>query len=180
MRAELAVFRYAFGRLKPDVPPGAVAFTIHRTSGASALFFVMAALTPVEALVMYWLLPETLAWIVAVLSLYSAIWMIAIGRSFDALPILVDSGGITLRRGLLANLRVPRTAIRAVFRNRAPEGKSTRFAVLADPCLVIEFHQPLQVELPLGIRRQTLSASLAPDDAEGFLKALKANFDLAE
>ena len=170
-RAELDVYRYAFGRTKPAaLPEGTHAFTVHESSGATSLFWMLAFLTPFEAAAMHFLLPTKLAWILTALSIYGAIWMIAVARSFNALPILVDAQSITLRRGMLASLKVPRASIASVSRQ---EHKSfARFAVLAEPTVWIAFHSPLQLELPMGFTRQVRGAAIAPDDLNGFLNAL--------
>ena len=174
-RAEIDVYRYAFGRLKrPELLEGAQAFTIHESSGAASLFWLLALLTPVEAAGMHFLLPTKLAWIVTALSVYGAIWMIAVARSFSALPIIVDTQGVTLRRGMMASMYIPREAIASVSSKVAGTGYA-RFAVLADPTVCIAFDRPLRVELPMGFTREVRGACVGPDDTSGFLKALNGN-----
>jgi len=124
-----------------------------------------------EAAGMHYVLPAKLAWIFTILSVYGGLWMIAMARSFSALPLVVDAEGITLRKGLLSALYVPRDAIAAV--SREPLGKGfAPFALLAEPTVWISFRQPLTVELPMGFARQVHGAAVAPDDASGFLSAL--------
>jgi len=173
LRAEIDVYRYAFGPSKPlDLPEGAHAFTIHQSSGAASLFWLLAFLTPIEAAAMHFLLPVKLAWILTALSVYSAIWMIAVARSFSALPIVVDAQGITLRKGMMASLYIPRDAIESLSRNQQNNGSHARFALLADPTVWIIFNQPLTLQLPMGFTRQVRGAAIAPDDASGFFSAI--------
>ena len=73
-----------------------------------------------------------LAWTLTALSAYSAIWMVAVARSFTALPLLVDAQGIALRRGMMASLYVPRDVIQSVSRTQEPTTLT-----LALPCLPI-------------------------------------------
>lgn len=172
-RAEIDVYRYAFGGSKPGpLAAGTRAFTIHESSGAASLFWLMACLTPVEAGLIHFILPTKLAWIMTALSIYGAVWMIAVARSFNALPILVDSEGISLRRGMLASMYIPRDAIASISNKPDASIKYARFAVLADPTVYINFKTPLEVELPMGFTRQIRGASIAPDDAPGFLNDL--------
>ena len=175
VRAELDVYRYALGRNRKLVlPAGARAFTIHEATGAASLFWLLALLTPIEAAIMHWMLPAKLAWIFTALSVYGALWMIAVARSFTALPIVVDAQGVTLRRGMLASLHVPREAIASVA--RVGDGRDfARFAVLAEPTVWITFHRPIEVELPLGFTREVRGAAVAPDDPAGFFAALTAS-----
>jgi len=120
---------------------------------------------------MHFLLPTKLAWILTALSIYGAVWMIAVARSFSALPIVVDAQAVTLRKGMLASMYVPRDAIASVTRVKAGT-ECARFGVLADPTVWILFDRPLHVQLPLGFSRQVRGASVAPDDVNGFLQAL--------
>ena len=170
-RAELDVYRYAFGRLQPaELAEGARAFTIHESSGAVGLIWVVALLTPFEAVGMHFLLPVKMAWILTAFSVYGAIWMIAVARSFGALPMVVDGEGVMLRRGMMASLYVPREAIESVSRVRGTgsTGNHARFAVLAEPTVFVEFKRGLQLELPMGFRREVRGAAVAPDDVSGF------------
>ena len=86
--------RYAFA---PPKPP-ANGFTIHEKSGAAMLFWLLALLTPLEAAAMHFILPRTIAWILTALTLYSALWMIAVARSVSALPIVVGTEISSLQR----------------------------------------------------------------------------------
>jgi hypothetical protein len=171
-RAEIDVYRYAFGSSKAELPIGARAFTIHESNGAASLFWVLACLTPIEAGVVHFILPTKLAWILTALSIYGAIWMIAVARSFNALPIVVDAQGIRLRRGMMASMYVPREAISSVSRTGSESVKYARFAVLADPNVYITFNRPIEVELSMGFTRKASGASIAPDDTAGFLSAI--------
>ena len=173
-RAEIDVYRYAFIRPHATLPEGARAFTIHESSGAATLFWMLALLTPVEAVGLHFLLPIKLAWILTALSIYSAIWLIAVARSFSALPIVVNQQGISLRRGMMASMYVPREAIEGVSRQSAEKGLA-RFSVLSEPTVFLTFNRPLQVELPMGFTREVRGASIAPDDLHGFLDAINEN-----
>jgi hypothetical protein len=122
--------------------------------------------------VIHFILPTKLAWILTGLSIYGAVWMIAVARSFNALPIVVESEVITLRRGMLASMYIPRDAIASISRKPDTSIKYARFAVLADPAVYIDFKTPLTVELPMGFTRQVRGASVASDDAPGFFNAI--------
>ena len=172
VRAEIDVYRFAFGRTQPFAPtPGAHAFTIHESSGAATLFWLLACLTPIEAGAVHFLLPVKLAWIFSAVSVYGAVWMVAVARSLSRLPIIVDAQGVTLRKGMLASMYVPRDAIASVSRQQPSEGYA-RFAVLADATVWITFNCPLTVELPLGFTRKVQGAAVAPDDAAGFFNSI--------
>lgn len=180
LQSEIDVLRYAFASA-PRVDAKAKAFTIHEASGGAALFWLLAAVTPVEAGALHLIVHAKWVWIATALSLYSAVWMIAIARSFDALPITVDSEGVTLRRGILATLRIPKDAITSISNSASGMKKPARFAVLADPTVWIQFERPLTLQLPFGFTRQVEAAAIAPDQPAQFRAALsELNLDSAE
>jgi hypothetical protein len=163
LRAEIDVYRYAFGLSSPLVlPESAKAFTIHEASGGAMLFWVIALLTPVDAGLMHFLLPVKLAWILTAMSAYGAVWMIAMARSFAALPIVV---------GMMSSLYIPSEAIASVSREGG-DPRYARFTLLSDPTVWIAFHRPLTMMLPMGFTRQVDGAAVSPDDAPGFFQSI--------
>jgi hypothetical protein len=87
LAGEFAVLYYGFctWRAQPHVPPGALAFTMHKRTFVNDLFTAMAFLSlleivPVHLLVNHW--SPLAAWIATLISLYGAIWMVALGRAF--------------------------------------------------------------------------------------------------
>jgi len=176
MVSEFAVLYYGFcsWRARPHVSAGAQVFTLHRKTMAGDLFFCVAVLSlieilPVHLLVSHW--SATAAWILTALSIYGAIWLMAMARAFTLRPMLVSTDGIVVRYGLLFNLRIPAGKIRAV-RTQAPTN-----AIIVPrnttPSVYLEFTEPLEAEIVLGVRKRVTSIGLSPDDAAAFEAALQ-------
>jgi len=169
LATEMAVFYYAFGawRKRPEVPDGARAFTIHRQSGAAALFGMLAAVSMMEAalvhlVVMRW--SRTSAWVLTALSAYGTIWLAAIARSFSLRPVLVKDGAIVVRSGLLWTAEIPAAIIEI---NR--EGPfDLKVPPASEPNLVLKLSQPVTARGMYGATRHVTSITLAIDDPDGF------------
>jgi hypothetical protein len=175
---ELKVFYYAFAwRARPDVPPGAASFTLHRKSGfGDILFFVGLAslleIVPVHLVAAHW--SAKLAWLLTALSLYGATWAVALSRSLSLRPSLVSEHALTIRFGLLFSLVIPADAIARV--SDAPIENATCVPRNAIPNLWLELHRPLEAQLLFGIKRRVTRLALAADDPELLRAALATHY----
>ena len=94
--SEIAVFYYAFfsWRAKPE----AAGFTIHRETGFVTLLGVVAVASIGEATGMHLVLrrwSHVAAWVLTALSVYGAIWIVALARSIVLRPVLVTADAKT-------------------------------------------------------------------------------------
>lgn len=175
LAAEFAVLYYAFAwRAKPHVPDNAKPFTLHQRSGfGDILLFVGLAslleIVPVHLVAARW--NHTAAWILTALSLYGALWVVAIARSLTLRPALLTDEALTLRFGLLFNLEIPREAIRAV--SAQPLEGATRIPCRADANLYLRLSRPLRAERILGLGKSVETLGICADEPEALLAALK-------
>jgi len=170
LAGELAVFCYAFAswRRAPDIPAGARAFTIHRQSGAATLFGFLAAVSLMEAALGHLLMARwnvTAAWILTVLTVYGAIWLTAVARSFALRPILLTSSELIVRVGILWTVAVPRSLV-TLDRPGAEAG--LRAPILADPNMMLRLAAPAVARGLFGVRRQVTTIALALDEPAAF------------
>ncbi|MGD1069184.1 MAG: hypothetical protein ABSB15_03505 [Bryobacteraceae bacterium] len=176
LAGELAVFYYAFAwRAKPHVPAGMRAFTLHKRGGGADLMMLIGIASlleaaPVHLVIAHWSVKA--AWIMTVLSLYGALWAVALGRSFALRPTLVGNGEILVRYGLLFSLRIPVDSIGAMGREALPgavavPGKTS-------PTLYISFNRPLEAEKMFGFTKRFNAIGLSADDAQGLEDAALA------
>jgi hypothetical protein len=183
LAAEISVFVYALGswRSRPDVPAGAQAFTMYRRDGTTTLFGALAVMTIMESVVMHLVVAHwsrTGAWIATGLSVYTAVWCVAMARALVLRPCVVDGDRITLRAGLLWTLRLRREDIAATHApapnqpRRAPG--YVRLTTVTAPTLILELASPQMAQGLLGIERRVSRIGLAPDDLEGFVRAIGA------
>jgi hypothetical protein len=172
--SELAVLWYALGPWgrKPHIPERARPFTIHQQTITAALFWALAGLSAVEAIVVHVVLrhwSRGLAWSITGLSGYATVWMVAVARSLALRPILLSDGELTVRCGILWSLRVPRSEIARVRRGEADGLFHLPPASQAN--VVLEFLRPVTARSLYGLKRQVNGVALALDDPEGFLSA---------
>lgn len=170
MATELSVFYYAFAwKAKPHSPAGSRTFTLHEKSGAAVLIGCLAGISLLEIVPVHLLLHRWSAvgaWGVTALSIWGAVWMAALARSFRLRPSWIDEEGVHVRFGLLFRLFIPLDQIAAILPGSdAPAGARVvpRGAV---PALYLRFTHALQAELLLGVKRSLPGIALAPDQAE--------------
>jgi hypothetical protein len=105
MASEFAVFYYALNwRARPHIPAGSQAFTMHKHAMVGDLFYSLSLVSlleiiPVHLLVNRW--SHVLAWVLTAVSVYGAIWLIAMARAFHLRPSFIGPDGITIRYGLM-------------------------------------------------------------------------------
>jgi hypothetical protein len=176
LSGELSILYYAFAwRAKPHAPEGTEPFTLHQKGGFNdlILFVGMASLlevVPVHLVAAHW--SHTAAWILTGLSLYGALWAVALGRSFALRPTLLTDDALLIRFGLLFSLRLPLQEIRAV--SRQPLAGATPVPRNSTPSIFLSFRHPLTAEKMLGFTTQMPAIGLSPDDTDAFEKALLA------
>lgn len=170
LAGELAVFWYAFAswRSAPDIPSGARAFTLHRESGVATLFGFLAGISLMEAALLHLLVARwsvTAAWILTALSVYGAVWLIAVARSFSLRPVLVTDDELIVRAGLLWTVRIPRSQV-AIERPGGPS--DLRVPLLADPNVVLRLAEPLVARDLYGMTRKVSTVAIGFDDPAAF------------
>jgi hypothetical protein len=173
LASELAVFRYAFvfGR-EVEAPAGSRMFTIHEQSGVAMLFGFLAGVSVMEAGLVHLLLARwsaRAAWVLTALSLYGAIWLIAVARSFARRPVVLASDELILRAGILWTVRVPLAFVRL----EAPGGPcDLRMPPLSEANIVLRFDKPVTAHAMYGLTRRVTSVGLAADDVAAFRRVL--------
>jgi len=182
LAGELSILYYAFAwRAKPDVPPGARAFSLHKRGGAADLIMLIGIGSlleagPVHMVIAHW--SPKAAWAVTALSLYGALWACALGRSFALRPTLVSEREILVRFGLLFSLRIPAECIRAIRRETLPGALA--IPRKTSPARYIELTRPLEAHWMFGFTKQLSAVGLSADDEPGFEDALRETLDVAE
>lgn len=178
MASECAVLYYGLfsWRARQHVPVGTLAFTMDGQSTDGSLFLGLGILSlleiaPAHLIVRHW--SAATAWVFTGLSLYGSIWMVAIARSLRLRPALVSLNGIAVRYGLLFNLWIPASRIRAV----RFAGDRTPGAYIiprrTDPEIYLEFTEPLNAGLLAGLHKLITAIGLTVDDPGGFKTAIQ-------
>ncbi|HLK68270.1 MAG TPA: hypothetical protein VKU19_32780 [Bryobacteraceae bacterium] len=177
LAAEIAVFYFAFlsWRTQPLVPDGSRAFSVHERSSAGMMFAALAGLSLVESVIAHVLIMRwsaSAAWILTVLSVYGALWLAAIARSFALRPILVGRGQLTVRNGMLGSFCVPIDQLGIVRRG---SGEDADWSALPLTCTTVELElsSPVVVAGMYGRKRQVKRIALSVDDVAAFEQALE-------
>lgn len=100
---EIAVFYYGFVRWKKPVPTANV-FTYHQRSGSSTLWGALLMIILIETFALHFLLATwspTVAWVLTVLSSYTAIQFLAFSKSLAQRPHELGANQLILRYGIL-------------------------------------------------------------------------------
>jgi hypothetical protein len=173
-RGEFAILYYAFAwRARPHRPPEAEPFTIHRVSGFGDKLMLIGMAAGFEIVPVHLLLhrhSKIAAWVLTGLSVYSAIWLVALVRSLRLRPCFVEPDSVTIRLGLLFSIRIPANRIARLSATPAPGA-----LVLprnTEPNLCIEFTEPLIGHRIFGFRKQVTALAIAADDAPAVAAAL--------
>lgn len=176
--SEFSVFYYAFGwKLKPHVPFGTCAFSMHERSGANLIVGCIAAVSLVEIVPVHLILANrwslTAAWVATGLSLWGTALLVAISRAFAVRPMLVSTEGIVVRYGLLFRLHIPVECIQSIeLATSLPLG--VKVVPKDSPASVyIRFNQSLDAELILGFTKKTKGIGISADDSAGLASALQ-------
>ncbi len=179
--SELSILRMAFAGwlMKPDVPAGARAFSMHKENGAATLFGFLAAISFGEAVGMHFVIQRwspVAAWWITGLSLYGSVLLIALARSFVLRPIVVTETSVLLRAGLLWSVEVARENIVAANRlteipDRSAPG-NLRIVGIGDPNITVELREAVTAEGLYGRRKLVRRIGVAADRPGGLLEAL--------
>ncbi|WP_422361048.1 hypothetical protein [Reichenbachiella sp.] len=106
---EVAVIYYGFIRWKSH-KPAENEFTYHKTSGTPALFGAVIFVIGIETLALHILLEgwnQWVAWILSILSVYTALQVFGFAKSLGQRPIVFDTDSLILHYGILNEVKIP-------------------------------------------------------------------------
>lgn len=183
LATELAVIYYAglsWARA-PHVPPGSRAFSVHRRSGATMMYAVMAGMCVLETAILHVVIQHwsvRTAWFITSMDLYGTLCLVAAARAIALRPILVDDATITLRQSLWWTVNIDRAVVRDVqpFSGPRPSRKSQDTLVLASfttPSVRLSLTETVVAHGPWGRRKSVMTIVAAIDDAAGFIDLVR-------
>ncbi|WP_234369118.1 hypothetical protein [Brumimicrobium mesophilum] len=113
---EVAVFYYGFINWKKrEINENE--FTYHKDSGAPALFGVFIMIIGIETVALHFLLARwsiVAAWILTILSVYTAIQVFGFAKSLSKRPISINKDSLTLKYGILNEVEIPFSDIQKI------------------------------------------------------------------
>lgn len=163
----------------PDIPPGAVAITTHERSGWGTVVACIVILICFEGIGVHLFVQQwsaKVAWTLTALDLYGILWLIGDYRALRLRPTLISPDRIELRHGRRFRATIQRDNIAAV-ENITDESQwkkkgTVKLALLEAPRYLIRLREPVEAELPAGIKRKIDAVAILPDDTAAFECAL--------
>ncbi|MBD3638931.1 MAG: hypothetical protein HUJ25_16375 [Crocinitomicaceae bacterium] len=173
---EIAMFYYALIHWK-SVKIREGEFTYHQNSGTPALLFALILIVGVELFAVHLLLVNSfpvLAWVFTGLSIYSAVQLLAFGKSLLKRPYKVLEDELVLHYGILGEAKIDYQQIIAIrafekevddqsHKRLSPLGKLDSYNVL------IELKDELRFTGLYGIKRKADKLLVFVDDKEQFI-----------
>jgi hypothetical protein len=175
--SELSVLRYALAGwwMQPDVPLDGHAFSMHKSGGASAMFGLFATIGVVEAALTHFIVQRwsaTAAWLIFGLSIYGAILLIALARSFSLRPIVVTERSVLIRSGMIWSVEIEPRNIARVHLSSATPAECLRVTGMAEPNVLVELRHCVTAEGLYGRRRTVSSIGISADQPHELMQAI--------
>ena len=109
----------------------------------------------------------TAAWVLTVLSVYGAVWLVAVARSFSLRPVLLTDEELIVRAGLLWTVRVPRNQVTIECPG---DPCDLRVPMLADPNVILRLAEPTVARGLYGMTRKVATMAIGFDDPAAFTR----------
>jgi len=178
LAVELATFYYGFLHWKK---PPAHGYTYHKTGGTIAILVFIMLLIPIETVVLHLLIRlwnDTVAWVVTIISIYTAIQLFGMIRSIKPRPIDILADQLVLRFGMLAEANIPLKDIESV--EKVAEHASLEGVLKVSPIasfegcnVLIRCGKEQVVHGLYGMKRKGKVIAFRVDEAEDFVKDLE-------
>ena len=185
---EIALFYYGFiSWKKREIREDE--FSYHRDSGAVAVLFVFMFIILVETSVVHILLlrwSPLAAWIISILSIYSATLIWGVARSMSKRPIAIEAGELILRYGLLSESAIKLESIASIELSTKPlefDHETRKLSPLGDfenHNVVIYLNNENTLNGLYGFKKTYKTIALHIDEKELFKTRIENAFALTE
>jgi len=113
------------------------------------------------------------AWAATLLSVYSAVWLVADYHAARWHPPTVHDAGLQVPVGLRWRAWIPWTAVAGIRSDRPDDEDAIPLVLLGSPDFWVELRDPLPIRGPMGITRNVRTLGIGADDP----KALRARVE---
>lgn len=168
LASEVAVFYYGLSpHPKQHIPQGFKPIPAYVKSGHGGIAFATVFILLIEGAIAHLYLSNwsiSAAWILTLLTAYSALWVIADYRAARLRPSLLGSNSIVFRAGLRWEVEVPRNLILSSNDEVAVAAKERlNLTFLGEPSIWIHLSECVDTNGPCGMRRRVRAIGLEPD-----------------
>jgi hypothetical protein len=160
--------------------PAAPGFTIYKRSGWDSVLVCILVLLAAESIGVHLLIQMwsvRTAWVVTLLDLYGAIWLLGDYHAMRLRPITIDEESLHVRFGFRWNISIPLTTIASIEPIRSESDWKRKgvlkVALLDEPRLLVRLEAPAIATGLAGIRKTIDAVAILPDDLEEFEVALR-------
>jgi len=188
--SEISMYAYLFS-LKASLPElgRENSFSYHEKSGYLGIMIMLIHTLLFEGIGMHFLLMQwspAIAWIGAVLNLYSMLYMIADYKATKRTPILVGESEVTVQIGFRKKLVIPLHSIRAISENAAAYQQDrkrndiflgTALLSLEEPKVLIELHEAIEQQPSLGRAKRISKVYVSVDEPKRFIAYVSARIN---
>lgn len=182
---EIALIYFAFFNFKKTTLKSNE-FSNYKGSGVLTTLGALILVVGIEMVTIHVLAAKwstTLAWVLTILSFYSALQLIGIIRSVPKRPIAINDDHVVLRFGMLSETQIPFEAIKSVQFAKSSEyikEKGTKtlslLGELENSNVVIHVNEPQQLEFIYGKPKTYTKLFLFVDDHQNFISQLETHF----
>lgn len=174
----LLYFAFAGWFLKPvAVSPGRQHFTYHRKSGyvgilTGMMMVLVAETVALHVIVQHW--SAAAAWVLTILSIYGALWLIGDYHMIRTHPIVLTDETLYLRIGMRWRANIPVQNVSGILLGTPRNSKSPDYlrASVLWPGATLVLKNPVEVEGLFGRRKTVTRIGLSLDDPESLRSAL--------
>ncbi|MGD8278625.1 MAG: hypothetical protein PVH00_11390 [Gemmatimonadota bacterium] len=177
---EFAVLWYALGSWRVAPPrTDETTFSYHRKTAYASIVIALLLAIAAEAVPVHLLLSRLsvkVAWVVTVLGIYGALWLIGDYRALRLRPVRLDRDALRLRLGLRWSLDVPLAFVRSTRQagGSADAGESDLWLALRGSKTVrVEFTEPVEASGIYGRRKTVRAAEVGADEPARLAAALE-------
>ena len=178
---EVSVIYYAFFKWRKTTPTNA-SFSYHKNSGIVAFLSALLFVVLIESVAVHLLLHQwstVFAWVVTIISLYSALQLLGFIKSIIHRPIEISDNTIHFKYGILRQASIPIEQIASIesFRKEIDTDESIEhlsfFKGIDGNNLLIKLKHPSTFYGLYGLNKKFETFAVQIDDSEYFLSLLK-------
>lgn len=178
---EVAVIYYGFVNWKTRTLRSNE-FSYHKKSGAISLLAGLLMIVAIETLALHFLLAQwspVLAWVLTVLSIYSAMQVFGCIKSMSRRPILIEDNLLSLRYGIMSQTSIELANIESITLSKKPiatdklSRKLSPLGEMDSHNVVLQLKKEKQLIGFYGIKRSYTSLAFYVDEPERFVEYLK-------
>lgn len=175
---ELAVFRYALGRVEAE--SRGETFPSRRSSGYGALLAGVGVAGALELVGGHFLVSHlwggTAAVVHGLVSGYALVWLVGDWRALGARVTVLEGGTLRVRCGLRWSVDIDVEDIQTIYhvRRTLPDDRPSITATPGPPRFALDLARPVEAVGPYGFRKTITRVALGADDPDRFLEAISA------